>query len=92
MRKIAKIMLFLVLTSCSTQELALKDNWEECMNCGKHFIRFSEDNIIMKRIIIKIEDKDVRKGNPFWQFSRFKRVHKSKKTYNRKKKHRNSDG
>ena len=40
----------------------------------------------MKRITIKIEDKDVRKGNPFWQFSRFKRVHKSKKTYNRKKK------
>ena len=39
MRKIAKIMIFLVLTSCSTQELALKDNWEECMNCGKHFMQ-----------------------------------------------------
>ena len=37
MKKIAKIMLFFVLTSCSTQKLALKDNWEECMNCGKHY-------------------------------------------------------
>ena len=42
-----------------------------------------------KRITIKIESKEYRKGNPFWQFSRFKRVHKSKKTYNRKKKHKN---
>ena len=42
----------------------------------------------MKRITIKIESKDYRKGNPYWQFSRFKRVHKSKKTYNRKKKHK----
>ena len=33
----------------------------------------------MKRITIKIESKEYRKGNPFWQFSRFKRVHKSKK-------------
>lgn len=46
----------------------------------------------MKRITIKIEDKDVRKGNPYWEFSRFKRVHKSKKTYTRKNKHKNSDG
>jgi len=35
----------------------------------------------MKRIKIKIESKEYRKGNPFWQFSRFKRVHKSKKTW-----------
>ena len=46
----------------------------------------------MKRIKIKIESKEYRKGNPFWQFYRFKRVHKSKKTYNRKNKHKNSDG
>jgi len=32
-----------------------------------------------KRITIKIESKEYRKGNPFWQFSRF----------NRKKKHKN---
>ena len=41
-----------------------------------------------KRITIKIESKDVRKGNPYWEFSRFKRVHKSKKSYTRKKKHK----
>ena len=46
----------------------------------------------MKRIKIKIEAKEYRKGNPFWQFSRFKRVHKSKKTNTRKNKHKNSDG
>ena len=44
----------------------------------------------MKRITIKIED--IRKGNPYWQSSRFKRVHKSKKTYTRKNKHKNSNG
>ena len=46
----------------------------------------------MKRIKITIKEKEYRKGNPFWQFSRFKRVHKSKKTYTRKNKHKNSDG
>ena len=45
----------------------------------------------MRREIIKIKREDLRKGNPFWQFSRFKRIHKSKKTYNRKKKHKNND-
>ena len=44
-----------------------------------------------KRITINIESKDVRKVNPYWEFSRFKRVHKSKKTYNRKKKHKNNE-
>ena len=43
----------------------------------------------MRREIIKIKREDVTKVNPFWQFSRFKRVHKSKKTYSRKKKHKN---
>jgi len=43
----------------------------------------------MKRITIKVEE--VRKGNPYWQFSRFKRVHKSKKTYTRKNKHKNNE-
>ena len=33
----------------------------------------------MRREIIKIKREDIKKGNPFWQFSRFKRVHKSKK-------------
>ena len=41
----------------------------------------------MKKISIKRDD--LKRGNPFWEFSRFKRVHKSKKTYNRKKKHKN---
>ena len=39
MNKIIKIMLFFMLTSCSTQNLALQDNWEECMNCGEHFTK-----------------------------------------------------
>ena len=43
----------------------------------------------MRREIIKIKREDVTKGNPFCQFSRFKRVPKSKKTYSRKKKHKN---
>ena len=43
------------------------------------------DNIIMKKIIIKIKRDDIKRGNPYWEFSRFKRVHKSKKTYNRKR-------
>ena len=45
----------------------------------------------MRREIIKIKREDETKGNPFWQFSRFKRVHKSKKTYSRKKKHKNNE-
>ena len=45
-------------------------------------------NVKNKRITIKIESKDYRKGNPYWEFSRFKRVHKSKKSYTRKKKHK----
>ena len=45
----------------------------------------------MRREIIKIKCEDITKGKPFWQFSRFKRVHKSKKTYSRKKKHKNNE-
>ena len=41
---------------------------------------------------MKIRIKDVRTRDPFWKMASFKRVHKSKKTYTRKKKHRNSDG
>ena len=41
---------------------------------------------------MKIRIKDIRKHNPFWKLASFKRVHKSKKTYTRKKKHKNSDG
>ena len=41
---------------------------------------------------MKIRIKDVRTRDPFWKLASFKRVHKSKKTYNRKKKHKNSDG
>ena len=38
---------------------------------------------------MKIRIKDVRKRNPYWQLASFKRVHKSKKVYNRKNKHKN---
>ena len=41
---------------------------------------------------MKIRIKDTRKRDPFWKLASFKRVHKSKKTYTRKKKHKNSDG
>ena len=41
---------------------------------------------------MKIRIKDMRTRDPYWKLASFKRVHKSKKTYSRKKKHRNSDG
>ena len=41
---------------------------------------------------MKIRIKDIRNRDPFWKLASFKRVHKSKKTYTRKKKHKNSDG
>ena len=44
-----------------------------------------------KRITIKIESKEYRKGKPCWQYSRFKRVHKRKKTYKSKKTHHNRE-
>ena len=37
MRKLAIFAIVFFLTSCATQDLALQDNWEECMNCGKHY-------------------------------------------------------
>ena len=37
---------------------------------------------------MKIRRKDIKTRNPFWKIASFKRVHKSKKTYNRKKKHK----
>ena len=40
---------------------------------------------------MKIRIKDIRKGNPYWKLASFKRVHKSKKTYTRKKKHKNDE-
>ena len=40
---------------------------------------------------MKIRIKDVRKRNPYWKLASFKRVHKSKKTYTRKDKHKNND-
>ena len=38
---------------------------------------------------MKIKREDIKYRNPFWKISSFKRVHKSKKTYTRKKKHKN---
>ena len=35
MKKLIFILIFLA-TSCVTQRLTV-DNWEECMNCGKHY-------------------------------------------------------
>ena len=40
---------------------------------------------------MKIRLKDVRTRNPYWKLASFKRVHKSKKTYTRKNKHKNND-
>ena len=40
---------------------------------------------------MKIRIKDVRTRDPYWKFASFKRVHKSKKTYTRKKKHKNDE-
>lgn len=33
---------------------------------------------------MKIKKEDIKKRNPFWKESRFKRIHKNKKKYNRK--------
>ena len=40
---------------------------------------------------MKIHKKDIIKRNPYWKLASFKRVHKSKKTYTRKKKHKNDE-
>ena len=40
---------------------------------------------------MKIRRKDIQSRNPYWKLASFKRVHKSKKTYNRKKKHKNDE-
>ena len=37
---------------------------------------------------MKIKREDIKFRNPFWKIGSFKRVHKSKKVYNRKKKHK----
>ena len=37
---------------------------------------------------MKINRKDITSRNPYWKLASFKRVHKSKKVYNRKKKHK----
>ena len=41
---------------------------------------------------MKIRIKDMRTRDPYWKLASFKRVDKSKKTYSRKNKHKNSDG
>ena len=37
---------------------------------------------------MKIKRKDINSRDPFWKLASFKRIHKSKKVYNRKKKHK----
>ena len=37
---------------------------------------------------MKINRKDLISRDPYWNLASFKRVHKSKKTYNRKNKHK----
>ena len=41
---------------------------------------------------MKIRINNIRGRDPYWKLASFKRVHKSKKTYTRKKKHKNSNG
>jgi len=42
---------------------------------------------------MKINRRDMRSRDPYWKLASFKRVHKSKKTYNRKDKHKiNTNG
>ena len=40
---------------------------------------------------MKIRIKDTRSRDPYWKLASFKRVHKSKKTYTRKNKHKNDE-
>ena len=53
----------------------------KCKYCGSE----QTGNVLQDMI------NDFISRNPFWKFSSFKRVHKSKKTYNRKKKHKNDE-
>ena len=40
---------------------------------------------------MKIRRKDITSRDPYWKLASFKRIHKSKKVYNRKKKHKNGE-
>ena len=40
---------------------------------------------------MKINRKDIKGRDPFWKESSFKRIHKNKKKYNRKNKHKEDD-
>ena len=40
---------------------------------------------------MKIRRKNMTNRDPYWKLASFKRVHKSKKMYNRKKKHKNGE-
>ena len=40
---------------------------------------------------MKIRRKDIQTRNPDWKLAAIKLVHKSKKTYTRKKKHKNEE-
>ena len=40
---------------------------------------------------MKIRRKDIQSRNAYWELASFKRVHKSKKTYTRKNKHKNNE-
>jgi len=40
---------------------------------------------------MKIQRKDIQTRDPFWKIASFKRVHKSKKTYTRKNKHKGNE-
>ena len=41
--------------------------------------------------VMKIRRKDIKTRDPYWKLASFKRVHKSKKVYNRKNKHKNGE-
>jgi len=40
---------------------------------------------------MKIRRKDINSRDPYWKLASFKRVHKNKKTYTRKNKHKNKE-
>ncbi len=41
--------------------------------------------------MMKINRKDINSRDPYWKLASFKRIHKSKKTYTRKNKHKNKE-
>ena len=46
---------------------------------------------VLTELIVEIRKEDLKGRDPFWKEKSFKRVHKNKKKYNRKNKHKTDE-